>query len=170
MKRALVLFHSLFGNTKSVAMALAKGIEDSGIETECMSIDEVSIQEMSNYDFLAIGSPTHMIRPSNEMKEFLQKLRNLKLQGMKGFAFDTRNESRMNQKRWFALENSAARSIEGLMKKVGIRIIRPRESGIVFGREGPLNRGVEDKFMQIGYDIGTLLAAQPAQKHIIQEN
>ena len=68
MGRALVLYLSLFGNTKDVAFSLAKGIEETGVETECLGIDEVRIDKILNYDFLAIGGPTHMIGLSKTRK------------------------------------------------------------------------------------------------------
>lgn len=158
MTRALVIYHSLFGNTKKVAMSLAKGLQEASIEVDCFSIDEVDIKEIPNYDLVAVGSPTHMIKPSKEMKKFLDELRTVELKGVFGFSFDTRNESRMNSKRYLILENSAARSIEDTMKRKKMRIIRPRVSAIVQGREGPLNADVEETFLQIGREIGTALA------------
>lgn len=158
MKRALVLYHSLFGNTKTVAMSLAKGIEESAIEVDCLSIDEVEINEIPKYNLIAIGSPTHMIRPSKEMKDFLSRLRTIELKDRFGFSFDTRNESRMNKRSLLVLENSAARSIEGIMKRMKMKIIKSRVSAIVHGREGPLDIGVEEYFHQIGREIGSLLA------------
>lgn len=160
MGSALVLYHSLFGNTKNVALSLARGIEESGIVTECMSIDEVDIRILSNYDFLAIGGPTHMIGISKAMKEFLKKLKSVPLRGVKGFSFDTRNPSRMNKKRWLILENSAARRIEGKLKQMKMKIIKPRQSAIVYGREGPLETNVEVEFNTIGKEIGIILASQ----------
>lgn len=157
MKRALVLYHSLFGNTKMVALTLAKGMQDIGIEVDCKSINDVDLAEIRTYDLIAIGSPTHMIRPSKEMKEFLDKLKSTELRGQFGFAFDTRNESRMNRKSLSVLENSAARSIEGVMKRRKMKIIKPRVSAIVHGREGPLETGVEETILQIGREIGNLL-------------
>jgi flavodoxin len=157
MKRALVLYHSLFGNTKTVALTLAKGIQVAGIEVDCKSVNDVDLADMRTYDLIAIGSPTHMIRPSKEMKEFLDKLKSVELKGLFGFAFDTRNESRMNRKSLLVLENSAARSIEGVMKRRKMRIIKPRVSAIVQGREGPLEAGVEETILQIGREIGNLL-------------
>lgn len=158
MKRALVLYHSLFGNTMAVAKSLGRGIEETGIEVDCFSIDEVDIEEIPKYDLIAIGSPTHMIRPSKEMKEFLKDLRSIELKGLLGFSFDTRNQSRMNKKRYLVLENSAARSIEKALKQMKVRIIRPRVSAIVHGREGPLDTGVEEDFLQIGRELGQKLA------------
>ncbi|MFX1283427.1 MAG: flavodoxin family protein [Promethearchaeota archaeon] len=157
MVRALVLYHSLFGNTKDVALSLAKGIEETGIETVYMGIDEVNINQIPNYDFLAIGGPTHMIGLSKAMKAFLKNLKSVNLRGMKGFSFDTRNHSRMNKKRWLILENSAARRIEGKMKSMKIKIIRPRQSAIVYGREGPLESEVKVVFREIGKEIGAIL-------------
>jgi len=160
MVSALVLYHSLFGNTKDVALSLAKGIEESGIVTDCMSIDEVDINHLPNYDFLAIGGPTHMIGISKAMKEFLKKLKSVPLRGVKGFSFDTRNPSRMNKKRWLMLENSAARRIEGKMKQMKMKIIKPRQSAVVYGREGPLEANVEVAFITIGKEIGIILTSQ----------
>jgi flavodoxin len=157
MMKALVLYHSLFGNTKTVAHTLAEGIQEAGIDVVCMSISEVDLSTVVDYNLIAIGSPTHMIRPSKEMKEFLDKLKTLELKGRFGFAFDTRNESRMNKRSLFVLENSAARSIEGVMKRKKMKIIRPRASAIVHGREGPLETGVEEEALRIGREIGNLL-------------
>ncbi len=159
MVRALILYQSLFGNTKDVALSLAKGIQETGVETACLSTDEVDIVQIPNYDFLAIGGPTHMIGLSKGMKTFLKRLNSIDLQGMNGFSFDTRNHSRLNQKRWFILENSAARKIEGKLKKLKVKIIKSRQSAIVYGREGPLESGVTLTFQEIGKEIGTILGS-----------
>ncbi|MFW9844405.1 MAG: flavodoxin family protein [Candidatus Thorarchaeota archaeon] len=160
MTRALILYHSLYGNTKLVAISLAKGIEESGIETTCRSIEDFDIDKIMTFDFIAIGSPTHMLRPSKPMKEFLQKLKAFNLSGKVGFCFDTRNESKMNKRSYLILENSAARGIEGLMKRMKIKLIQPRQSAIVEGREGPLNQGVESMFFKIGSEIGNSIITQ----------
>jgi menaquinone-dependent protoporphyrinogen IX oxidase len=157
MTRALVLYHSLFGNTKDIASSLAKGIDETGIETDCVNIDEIDISTIPNYDFIAIGGPTHMIGVSKAMKAFLKKLKTVPMQGMRGFSFDTRNHSRMNKKRWLILENSAARRIERYMKRKKMIIIKPRQSAIVYGREGPLENNSNLDFKMIGEEIGKIL-------------
>jgi flavodoxin len=155
--KALIVYDSLFGNTKTVAEHLAMGIEESGIEVDCMHIDDIKINQMSDYDFLAIGGPTHMINVSKPMRAFLDRLSTIDLRGKFGFSFDTRVVSRMNSRRWFILENSAAKRIESRMRKLKMVIIRKRESAIVGGREGPLESGVEDAFLDIGKEIGVSL-------------
>ena len=92
---------------------------------------------------------------SKPMKAFLKQLKSMDLQGKLGFCFDTRNHSRLNKKRWLMLENSAARRIEGQMKRMRIKIITPRQSAIVIGREGPLEEDIREQFEQIGVDIAS---------------
>ncbi|MFX1368251.1 MAG: flavodoxin family protein [Promethearchaeota archaeon] len=163
MKRALVLYDSHFGNTKAVALALVRGIEATGTETECLNIDEASLQQIPGFDFIAIGGPTHIIRTSKEMKDFLMQLRSIELRGIMGFAFDTRIESRMNQRKWGVFENSAARRIQGAMKRMKMKIIRNRQSALVQGREGPLAPGVENEFEKVGREIGAIIVEATRQ-------
>lgn len=159
MKRALVLYHSLYGNTKSVAVSLAKGLEESGVVVTVSSIDDTNVEEVSKYDLIVIGSPTHMLKPSKQMKEFLDRLKAIDLKGLHGFSFDTRIESRMNRRGLLILENSAARSLERFMKRKGMKVIKPRASAIVEGREGPLATDATPDFIQIGKEIGEILMA-----------
>jgi len=157
MVQALVLYHSLFGNTKNVAESLAEGLRKKGIETDCKGIEEVDIKRIPDYDVIAIGGPTHMIGISKDLKAFLETLESENLRGKYTFCFDTRNESRMNKKSWMVLENSAARRIEAKMKRMKMKVIHPRESALVDGREGPLESGVEQQFQAIGCAIADAL-------------
>jgi flavorubredoxin len=157
MVRALVLYHSLFGNTRDIAYSLAYGIRKTGIQTDLLSINEIDLNSIPDYDFLAVGGPTHMIGLSKDMKEFLIRLKSVNLRSKKGFSFDTRNPSRMNKKKFLILENSAARRIEARLKRMKLEIIFPRQSAIVYGREGPLQEDVAGRFTKIGMELGTML-------------
>jgi len=154
--RGIVVYDSNYGNTERVARALARGLEE-GMEVDCLSIGEVNPGRLQEYDFIALGGPTHMIRPSKPMKEFLEGLRAVDLEGVRGFSFDTRNESRMNGRGWLLLENSAARVIEGALRRSGAKIVRPRLSALVEGREGPLYEGTEERFTEVGAEIAATL-------------
>ncbi|MFW9921358.1 MAG: flavodoxin family protein [Candidatus Thorarchaeota archaeon] len=158
--RALVLYHSLFGNTRKVAESLADGIRSCGIETDCKGIDQVNLEGLVQFDLLAIGGPTHMLGLSKDMKAFLDGLKATDLHGKYAFCFDTRNETGMNKASYFVLENSAARRIEGMVKRMKMQIIRPRKSALVNKREGPLYPNVEEQFVMIGKEIGNLLTTQ----------
>jgi len=145
MTRALVIYDTKFGNTMKVANALVQGLAAQGIEAESVNIVRVAIDTLSEYDALLIGGPTHRQKTSELMAMFLDRLDRAHVSGKAGFAFDTKVEHR------FA--GSAGRRIEKKLKKLGMKVIMPRASAIVVGREGPLKEGTEETFMQIGSQI-----------------
>lgn len=159
MVKVLILYNSLFGNTKIVAEKLALGIKENVSLVEVLNIDEIDPESLIEYDFIAIGGPTHNIGLSKDMKDFFRnKVKHVKLKGKRGFAFDTRKESRMNNTKYLMFENSAARKIESKMKRMKIKIIKPRESALIEpDRKGPLKPGVAEQFVLIGKEIGKKL-------------
>jgi flavorubredoxin len=144
MERALIINDTKFGNTEKIAKALARGIEMQGLK-----VDKIDIDALVEYDFLAIGGPTHGFGISKPIKEFLQKLEQIELKDKKAFAFDTKFGSR------FA--GSSGKGIEKKLKKLGMRIVKQHSSAIVKGGEGPLDAGMEERFTQIGAELTKLL-------------
>ncbi|MDH5267259.1 MAG: flavodoxin domain-containing protein [Candidatus Bathyarchaeota archaeon] len=150
MSKAIVIYHTKFGNTESIAKALAEGMEEQGVKVDCVKIDEVDVDKLVEYDFLAVGGPTHNLGMSKPMKGFLEELKIVDISDKKGFCFDTRVQSRFNR---FDL-NSAAKRIE---KKMKVKMIKPRKSAIVEGREGPLEKGTQKTFRKLGKEIAELI-------------
>ena len=145
MKRAIVIYDTKFGNTEKIATALARGMEKQGVKVDCVKTDEVDIDKLVEYGFLAIGGPTHAFGVSQPMKAFLEKLKSVDIKGKKAFAFDTK------YKAWWA--GSAGKGIEKALKRLGMSIVKPHSSAIVTGNEGPLKDGMEEMFEQIGSEI-----------------
>jgi flavorubredoxin len=146
----VVIFDSKFGNTEKIATSLAGGLQRAGIEATCINTNDVPVDSLKNYDFIAIGAPTQMFSASKPMKDFLLKLQHVQgLRGKYGFAFDTKYGS--------ALSGSAAKFIEKRLEALGMEIVRPRQSAIVQKSEGPLEGGEVEAFERIGFDIGTSL-------------
>ncbi len=77
------------------------------------------------------------------MKAFTERLNDVDLTDIRGFAFDTKQEPS-------PLTGSAGKRIEQTMKRLHMRVVKPHVSAIVLGREGPLAEGVEAQFEQIG--------------------
>ena len=157
MIRAVVIYHSLYGNTKVIAKRLTDGLKDGGIESICESIDDIDINSIQDFDFIAIGCPTHMLSVSKQMKKFLLKLDDLNLEGKKGFCFDTRYRGILNSRIWLFLENSASRRIERKLKSLKVQIITKRRSAIVKGSRGPLKANTEKTFRELGKKIANSL-------------
>jgi flavorubredoxin len=149
MKKAIVIYHTQFGNTEKIAKSLASGMGEQGIEVDCIKVEEVKIEKLTEYDLLAIGSPTLAFSISQPIKSFLEKLERVPIKGKKAYAFDTRMQL------WWA--GSAGKGIEKRLKRIGMSIVKPYSSAIVKGKEGPLQDGMEEKFKQIGIEIARLI-------------
>jgi flavodoxin len=147
MKKAIVLYHTQFGNTEKIAKEIAAGIAEQGIEVVCIRVEDVQIDKLKDYDLLAIGGPTHGFGMSKPMKVFIEKLKHVNLRDKNAFTFDTKNEGRL----W----GSAAKGIEKRLRKLGLNIVKSHTSAIVKGLKGPLEDGMERKFKQIGTELAS---------------
>lgn len=59
--RAVVVYESLFGNTRLVAEAIAEGIGAApGAIVACLHVPDAGAQAASDVDLLVVGGPTHM--------------------------------------------------------------------------------------------------------------
>ncbi len=146
MGKALVVYHTVYGNTEKVAKALAKGLENGGVDVDCVRVDAVEFDKLSGYDLLVVGGPTHNLGASKPIQEFLERFKSVSgLGGKKAFAFDTKYKS------MFA--GSAGAKIEGKLKSLGLMIVKPHASAIVKGKEGPLEEGAEETFKQLGSEL-----------------
>ena len=146
MKKVIVIYHTQFGNTEKIAKALALGLGEQGIVVDCIKFEEVEVDKLMEYDLLAIGSPTYMRGISKPMKSFLEKLEQVTVKDKEVFAFDTKFKG--------FLAGSAGKGIEKRVSRIGMRIVKPYDSAIVTGGEGPLQDSMEEKFHQIGIEIG----------------
>jgi flavorubredoxin len=144
-RKAIVIYDTQFGNTEKVAKALASGIREQEVQVDCVKVDEVDVNKLAEYDLLAIGGPTLAFGMSKPMKDLLGRLEGIELRGKKAFAFDTKVN--------FIFAGSAAKGIEGRLRRLGMSIVRPCSSAIVKGKEGPLEEGAEEMFRQIGAEI-----------------
>jgi flavorubredoxin len=148
MKKAIVIYHTRFGNTEKIAKALASGMDKQGIDVDCVKVEDAQIDKLTEYDLLAIGGPTQVFGISKPMKTFIEKLEHVDLRDKKAFAFDTKLGSRFS--------GSAAKEIEKRLKKIGMNVVKPYTSAIVTGTKGLLQDGMDGKFQQIGTELTSL--------------
>ena len=165
--KAIVVYHTRFGNTERIAKSLEMGLKEaSGIEdVVCTNVRDIVASAVDNdnflkeYDIICIGAPTEGFSAPKPIKEFLGKLKRINLAGKYGFAFDTKVDSK--------LSGSAAKLIEKELKSQGLRIVAPRESAIVFALKemgtitgAKLKEGEDERFKHIGLQLGTELLAK----------
>ena len=151
--RACVIFDTRYGNTEKIARSLETGLGKAGIQTVCANAKDVVADSLKQVELICVGAPTEGFTASKPMKEFLGHLKNIDLSGKHGFAFDTKLDWRFS--------GSAAKFIEKELSNLGLRIIAPRESAIVFTLKergaitgARLKEGEEERFEKIGTQLG----------------
>jgi hypothetical protein len=63
--RTLVVYESMFGNTRHVAEAIARGLESAGPVT-AVPVTRAGDEDLSGYDLVMVGGPTHVHGMSRE--------------------------------------------------------------------------------------------------------
>jgi hypothetical protein len=166
---ALVVYESMYGNTRAIAEAVAEGLggaEVRSVHAAAGIPDEV--------DFLAVGGPTHMHGlPTSRSRQMAadaakedgapvepgatddpglrQWLRDLaKRDGVPAASFDTRLD------RAPALTGAASRGIARRLRGRGYEVIAS-ESFLVEDGEGPLEEGELDRARAWGAELASRL-------------
>lgn len=91
MVKVLVVYYSRGGNTRKLAEMLTAALKEEDLEV-CMKIVlDTKVEELLEYDGIAIGSPTYYGQMAGEVKEFLDETVRLhgRLDGKVGLAFTT---------------------------------------------------------------------------------
>jgi len=156
--RACVIFDTRYGNTERIARSFAAGLQQAGLQTVCANARDVAVDSLGQYDLICVGAPTEAFSASKPMKEFLGKLKSIDLSRKYSFAFDTKLDWRFS--------GSAAKFIEKALNDLGLQVIAPRESAIVFTLKqrgsitgARLKEGEEERFENVGMQVGKALAA-----------
>src|SRR5512141_159076 len=86
--KALVVYDSAHGNTKSVAEAIAGSLD--GMQARSVPVGDFKPGTLAAGDLLVVGSPINGWRPTPKITALLSALGDGSLQGVKAAAFDTR--------------------------------------------------------------------------------
>ncbi len=90
MKRAVIIYESLYGNTRRVADAIARGVRGAGdITCKVVKTSELHTDEICNYDAILFGCPNHNQAPALNMIRFLERAAIVHVRNRIGGVFDT---------------------------------------------------------------------------------
>jgi Flavodoxin len=163
--RALVVFESMFGNTKMIAEAIAEGLAER-MRVEALEVGVAPTRLDDDIDLLVVGGPTHafgLSRPQTRQDAARQATQGLvsrrlglrewltSLQAPAGVAvaaFDTRIAKPR-------LPGSAARAAEKRLRRLGFRVVAPAESFYVDATSGPLQAGEQARARRWGESVGS---------------
>ena len=165
--RALVVYESMFGNTRDVAYAVAEGLRRH-MDVDVVEVGTAPTVLGEDVALLVVGAPTHAFGLSRRetrdqaaatgralasadfgVRDWLGEV--TRPGEMAAATFDTR----VDRPR---VPGSAARKAERALRRQGFRIVAPAESFRVHGTEGPLVEGESDHARRWGEEIAARVA------------
>ena len=73
MKKALVLYCSITGNTEKVAKAVEAGLTEGGMQTSLLKFQDAENIDYFDYDLVCVGAPSYSWCVPQSFNEFLRK-------------------------------------------------------------------------------------------------
>lgn len=154
--KAIVIYDSVFGNTRQIAEAIGKGLA-KGAEVEICQISDTRPERLKGLDFLVVGSPTRGFRPTPAVAKLLKDLPVGSLRNIKVAAFDTRVKLSDIKSGFFRFivdkGGYAASMIAKQLQKKGGNLVVPPEGFYVSGEEGPLKDGELERAEKWGMSV-----------------
>ncbi|MFJ5986362.1 flavodoxin family protein [Lentzea sp. NPDC092896] len=158
MKHALVMYESMFGNTKEIAEAVAEGLRET-MTVKLVEVGSAPVELSEEVGLLVVGGPTHafsMSRPSTRadaagkgadeqaaagtgLREWAERIGKGSVRPPVA-AFDTKVKGLMT--------GSAARAAIKLLRRAHFPVLLAPENFYVDGTAGPLLEG-ESKRAQV---------------------
>jgi flavorubredoxin len=151
MKRAVIIYESLYGNTRRVADAIARGIMAAGdITCKVVKTSELHTDEICNYDAILFGCPNHNQAPALNMIRFLERASIVHVKDRIGGVFDTYTGGN---------KGVALTKLAGIVseKFPGIELVGEGLSVKVESRKGPLLESEIVEATSFGKSVGTRL-------------
>lgn len=179
--RALVVFESMYGNTRTIAEEVARGFAESA-EAKAVPVHRLAAEDVAAADLLVVGGPTHMHGMASaasrkgvvhageeeglELDECARAEPTLRAwlagvdgNGRRAVAFDTRID------RAPMLTGSAARGIAKRLRKRGFVLAADSNSFFVDDSEGPLAEGELDRARRWGAGLARLITGEAIGEH-----
>lgn len=142
--RSLVVYDSVFGNTKAIAQSVADAL-GSQEAVDLVQAPQAAPDQLAQADLLVVGSPTRGFRPTEAVAHLLKALPSHALDGVRVAAFDTRfkaDELDSAGVRFIVRTGGyAAKRIASQLKRAGGTLTVPPEGFYVEDTEGPLKAG-----------------------------
>jgi flavodoxin I len=133
--KTLVAYDSLYGNTKTIALAIAGSLPG---EVRVLHAGDVSREDLAGVDLLIVGSPTHGALPTQPALALIERIGPPPNVGARAAAFDTRLA-------WGFLERwggfAALRLADKLVEKGWTLAGAPGGFFVRGLRRGPLKKG-----------------------------
>ncbi|WP_199433027.1 flavodoxin family protein [Qaidamihabitans albus] len=165
--RALVIYESMFGNTQTIAKAIAAGLS-ARMDVELVEVGDAPATVAGDVGLIVVGGPTHafgmsrsstrqdaaeqasegLVSAGRGIREWLAEARIPHGTGVT--AFDTKSAKPR-------LPGSAAAKAHKRLRRLGGRPVAPAETFYVTGVSGPLAEGETERARRWAERLGTTL-------------
>lgn len=150
MKRAIIVYESIYGNTKRIAESIAEGMKLAGnLECEVMKTGEIHhTDDLATFDMILFGCPNHNQEPARNMLKFLDRVAIVGLDGKIGAAFDTYTGGN---------KGVALKKLEAVIqdKVPGLTLVVEGFSALVDDRKGPLAEDEAARALEFGSSLAS---------------
>ncbi|HYN44950.1 MAG TPA: flavodoxin domain-containing protein [Candidatus Limnocylindrales bacterium] len=141
MLKAVVVYLSTSGNTKSMADAIVEGARSRNIDAKAVNFHEAKIEDIKAADAIAIGSSTFYNKMLPPMEKFIESLDKAKISGKVGAAFGS-----------YGWSGEAPVMIAEKMREAGMDVIDP----VLRIQYQPVEKDLEE-CKRLGKDIANKL-------------
>jgi hypothetical protein len=178
MSSALVVYESMYGNTREIAEAIVAGLRE-GMDAKAVPVHLADAADVDDADLLVVGGPTHVhgMASATSRKGAIQAAKEDGIEldasahaeptlrawlaerggdGRQAAAFDTRID------RSPLLTGSAARGIAKRLRRRGYVLATDSNSFFVDDSEGPLADGEVERARKWGAGLARLAAREAA--------
>ena len=73
MRKALVVYQSITGNTEKVAKSIHSGLCDGGFESTLRTIKDAAEDDFYNFDLVCFGAPSYNWHVPKQTDDFLKQ-------------------------------------------------------------------------------------------------
>jgi flavodoxin len=147
--KTLIVYDSLYGNTETIAEAVAKGIIGN---VKVIKVGNAKTADITDVNLLIIGSPTQGGRYTKTLEPFLNEITGCINDNIKIAVFDTRMPAK-----WVKIFGYAAGKIADYFKKAGFVPVVPPEPFMVESAKGPLLAGEVERAEEWGKNINRMI-------------
>lgn len=152
MPKAIVIYESVFGNTKHAAETIIEGMKGAGVDATLSTPKELDPNQLTDFDAVLVGSPNHMGGATRGIRKFIDKLGKLKPEVKLVTVFDTH------------AGNEYEKAVKKMEKQIGekapgLKLASPGLSIRVEGMRGPITEGELPKCKEFGIIIANQLKA-----------
>ena len=159
MKKVLIIYDTLFGNTRNLALEIAAGIqlhEDFG--TQVIHAKEMESEDLSGYSGILFGGPTRAFRATRGAMNSIKNAIKIGLDGKIVSTFGT------------YMVGNQSRGVQGMDKKLKqvmqeAKVITPGFSAKVDGPRGPITAGEIPRAREWGRAFGQAIVEGTVMKH-----